>query len=184
MAKRTLTVTSEFGTFTRKTERTYTHLVVVKGYRAEVREGHRKAEIASQKKEAAKYRRVIAAGFDVADTTQWQRECTQKFLAEGKFQKWVEQADQAVARLEAIGPITTDGNTWGLSDEQLAAQPAWGLAGWCGRLDLAMKVADTQRKTYRQVAIIDVATGATVEVWGRLDAQLVGATYQDGTPLV
>lgn len=174
MAKPTLKVTTEFGTFTRQTARTYTHLVIVRGYRAEMREGYRQAEIAAQKKEAARYRRVIAAGHDVKDTTPWQRENTQQFLAEGKFQAWAESAEKRVAQLEAMGAITADGND-GWTLHEAAPKLVWALAGWCGRLDLAHKLADKERRTWREVVILDVATGATVLHVGRLDAQLVGA---------
>lgn len=162
MAKPTLNVTTDFGTFTRQTARTYTHLVICCGFRAELREAFRVAEIASQKKEAARYRRIIAAGADVTDKTPFNRQCTAQFLAEGKFQTWAESSEQRVAQLEAMGPITADGNDgWSLS-EAAPAVLAWGVAGWCGRLDLATKLADKQRKTWRQVVVIDVATGATV----------------------
>lgn len=161
MAKTKLAVTTEYGTFTRTTARTYTHLVILRGYRAEMREGYRQAEIAAQKKEAARYRRVIAAGHDVKDTTAWQRENTQQFLNEGKFLAWAEMAERRVAQLEAMGPITADGNDgWTLADA--APVLSWGVAGWCGRLDLARKLADKERNTWREVMIVDVATGKAV----------------------
>lgn len=172
MAKPTLKVTTEFGTFTRQTARTYTHLVIVRGYRAEMREGYRQAEIASQKKEAARYRRVIAAGHDAKDTTTWQREHTAACLAEGKFLAWAESAERRVAQLEAMGKITADGNDgWTLAEA--APVLAWGLAGWCGRLDLARKLADKEARAWREVVILDVATGATVQHLGKAEALML-----------
>jgi len=47
MAKQKLTVTTDAGTFTRTTARTYTHIVVAKGARHEVAEARRQANLQS-----------------------------------------------------------------------------------------------------------------------------------------
>jgi hypothetical protein len=157
MAKTKLEVKTEHGTFTRTTARTYTHLVIAKGYRAEKIEASRLFEITEARKDATRYRKVIAQGHDpqFPNSAEW--------LAEGKYAQWAEEADQRAARLEAVGPITADLDNWGLHDANLASTPTWGVLGWCGRLDLARKLADTDGASrYRTVHIIDVATGQVV----------------------
>jgi len=156
MAKKTtLTVDSTHGTFTRQTARTYTHLVAVKGERAELLESERVRWIASRRREVARYRAILATGIDKdwrpAGTIggNWDRECTAAFLADGSFTKWISEGETALAALEARGPITADAGT------------EWVAAGWCGRLDLAVKLA-AQQDRYRHVAIIEVATGKVI----------------------
>lgn len=167
MAKPKLTVTTEWGTFTRSTARTYTHLVIVKGYRAERIEAGRLANIADAKKRLAQYRQVVATG-QCQDARpgragDFDRECTAKFLAEGRYAGWIQDAEQEIIRLEAVGPITEDRADWGLDAATLAKVPTWGVLGWCGRIDLARKLATTQQAAaYRNVQIIDITTGKAV----------------------
>jgi len=152
MAKQTkLTVTSPLGTFTRTTVRTYSHLVVVKGERFELLEARRLRNIAYSQKMAADYRATHTRGFDPKDASDFSREHTAERIADGSYLTWAEELDTEIAALVARGPYTEDtGDTW------LAL-------GWCGRLDLARKLAVTeQASTYRHVAIVDVATGAVV----------------------
>jgi hypothetical protein len=168
MAKKTaLVVTSPLGTFTRSTARTYTYLVVVKGYPAERLEASRLAQIAAAQGRLALYLRTVATGQcqDARPGTagDWDRECTARHLADGSFQQWIAENRAEIARLTARGPITQDAEGWSLSDENLASTPAWDVAGWCGRFDLAAKLAATPTlQAYREVAIVDVATGAVV----------------------
>ena len=157
MAKATkLTVTSTLGTFTRTTARTYTHLVVVKGYRAEVREAQRQANLANAKKTVAEYRLVVATGVcqnaRPGTAGDWDRKCTAQFLAEGIYTKLIATLDAKLADPVLNTPITKDD------------AGDYGVIGWCGRLDLADKLVD-QQGHYRHVAIIDVATGAVVQEW-------------------
>lgn len=167
MATPTLTVTTDFGTFTRQTARTYTHIVIVRGYRAEHIEANRLATIAGAKKAVAKYQRTIDTGVD-PDTRQgasgdWDRKMTTQYLAEGRYQGWIADEQQSIARLEAIGPITQDLESWSTDERNLTSTPTWAVFGWCGRLDLARNLAATKQATrYREVHIIDVATGKVV----------------------
>lgn len=168
MAKDKLTVTTEFGTFTRTTARTYTHLVIVQGYKAERIEANRLACIADTTKTLAKYRKTLATGIDPdwrpAGTVggDHDRRCTAQFIAEGRYAEWIADAERALARLLFMAPITQDRNSWTLDDANLTATPTFKVSGWCGRLDLAQKLAGKERDTYRLVAIIDVATGKVV----------------------
>ncbi len=163
-----LTVTTEFGTFTRSTVRTYTHLVIVQGYKAERIEANRLATIASTRRELKKYQQTVATGIDPdwrpAGTIggDWDRKFTAEGLADGRFVGYIQHAEAEVARLEAIGPVTQDRDNWSLSEANLTGTPTFKAAGWCGRLDLARKLAGKERDSYRLVAIIDVATGKVV----------------------
>jgi len=149
MAKQTkLTVTTDAGTFSRRTARTYSHIVVVKGERAELLEARRLRDLASARKDAAEYQETHDTGklFGArpAGTVggDWDRKCSVEFRAEGKFAEWAASARQRAAELEARGPVTADkGDTFG-------------VLGWCGRLDLAGKLAATEQASYyREVRI-------------------------------
>mgnify|MGYP001562330755 CR=1 FL=1 len=63
--------------------------------------------------------------------------------------KWAVEYEQRIAALEAQGTVTAD-------------REETDVLGWCGRLDLAVKLAATATR-YRHVAIVEVATG-TVQV--------------------
>lgn len=122
--------------------RVYTHVVVATGYKAEVREEERQADLAERRARVQHYRLVRATGVNPRDTTDWQRQMTARCLAEGRYAAWEAGEEEAIAALEAQGPVTADGT------EVVAL-------GWCGRLDLAAKVAagPTARK-YRTVVIV------------------------------
>jgi hypothetical protein len=147
-----LKVSSPLGTFTRTTVRTYTHLVVVRGKKHETLEAQRLRGIASWKKEAAKYREVIAAGFDRTDRNNggFDQKFTAEKLADGSYAKWATECETSARELEARGPITEDGDN-----------DAWAFIGWCGRLDLAQKLY-AQQDDWRHVAIVSVADGSVV----------------------
>lgn len=154
-----LNVVTPLGTFTRSTVRTYTHLVVVKGFRAERREASRVTEIANLRKEVAKYRRTVETGVDPTDDRVQSRDFTARSLANGSYAKWILDTDASIAKLEAQGPITEDGDTF------CGGTPSWNVLGWCGRLDLAGKLAASKEADrYRHVAVVEVATGAVVTV--------------------
>lgn len=153
MAKPTLNVTSEFGTFTRQTARAYTHLVIVRGVKAEKVEAYRLDAIASNRKLIARYRKQAATG--VSD-------CPRAYSVDDLL-KWAAQYEAEVARLVAVGPVTTDKASWGADEKNLASVPTdFGVVGWCGRLDLARKLAEKESRTWREVVILEVETGATV----------------------
>ena len=156
MPQKKLTVDTAYGTFSRRTARTYTHLVVVGPIRFEVLEARRLADIRHRSKEAARYRLVVATGQDPTNRPagtiggDWDRECSAKYLADGSYLKWAEEAEAHVRQLTDAGPF--------LKDE---GSPR--VAGWCGRLDLARKLAAQQTRSFRFVAIIEVATGTEVK---------------------
>lgn len=167
MAKPTLTVTTDIGTFTRQTARTYTHVVVAKGYRAELIESYRQAEIKRTTKDLATYRLTVATGqcqdARPGASGNWDREMTAQHLADGSYARYIADAEAELARLTAMQPITEDRPSWGVSDANLAATPAWFALGWCGRLNLAATLAKSNEASrYRNVRVYEVATGKLV----------------------
>lgn len=148
-----LTVTTEVGTFTRSTARTYTHLILVKDVRHEALEAGRLDFISSRKATAKGYRQTLATGTSKDDSCQFHRDFTAKTIADGSLAKWADEYEREAAEREAAGPVTAD---------QVTDWEAW---GWSGRLDLAVKEATTARLgRRRQVRIYDVATGQLVKV--------------------
>jgi hypothetical protein len=146
-----LTVKTDVGTFTRKTARTYTHIVVVKDVRHECLEAERQRELTTYRETVREYRETVATGASKRDPTPWHREQTATFLADGSYAKWIADYDAMIADLDARGVIADDRRT------------PWEVTGWCGRLDLARKLyasSDLQRR--RHVRIYDVATGQQV----------------------
>jgi hypothetical protein len=147
-----LTVTTEVGTFTRTTARTYTHLVVGVDYRAEWLEARRVAELARARKDFARYsdpdaHREIRAHARVFDT-----QCHEQFKADGSYARWAENERATIDKLEAQGTIAAD-------------EARTDVLGWCGRLDLARKLAATNvaQGAYRTIRIYDVTTGERVQ---------------------
>jgi hypothetical protein len=148
MAKKlTLSVVTPVGTFTRTTARTYTHVVVVGGHKAALREARRLEDIASARASARRYREVIAT--NGASAQPFERSIVREALADGSYVKWAEKAEALAATLEA-SPITVDGEP--------------GVIGWCGRPDLAAKLAGKERASgmWVWVRVFDVVTGAEV----------------------
>lgn len=137
-----LTVTTEVGTFTRTTDRTYTHLVVAAGRKHEILEQNRLAEIEHSRKMAKLYAQGLGSD---------RRPIHPRYIEDGSRDRWVNEYEAAADRLEAQGPITEDQGT------------DFGVLGWAGRLDLAVNVANsTMARRYRDVRIYDVATGQRV----------------------
>jgi len=170
MAKNKLTVKTDVGTFTRTTARTYTHVVVAKGYRAEILEASRLAAIAEAKRQVAEYSRIVETndptigarkverdGNSVA--RDWDIKCHTEFIADGSYAKWLANSKAEAARLEALGPITADANSWGdFGRHTSTGEPAtWQVLGWCGRADLAGKLADSKEASkFRDVRVYAV----------------------------
>jgi hypothetical protein len=164
MAKKTtLVVVTPVGTFTRTTARTYSHVVTVSHYRAELREQQRLAALANAKRQLARYLRTIETGqcqdARPGASGDWDRECTAKFLADGSYTEFVASTRATIADLESQGVITED------------AHPTPGVIGWCGRLDLALKLAATERASYRHVQIFEVATGRELGATTTIEAR-------------
>lgn len=134
-----LTVTTDVGTFTRRTARTYTHIVLVKDVRAEVLAADRFQELTSTHRELNAYR---------AGTGTDGRPLDPKWIESGKVAGWITDLEAKLAQLEAQGNITQD-------------QPTdWTVYAWCGRRDLADKQFETEQLArYRHVRLYDVATG-------------------------
>jgi hypothetical protein len=146
MAKTKLTVTTDAGTFTRTTARTYAFIVVLKGERHELLEAERKRGIAHALKNAARYAATQTSGIDPDDSkpgvSQWSKDLHAEWVAKGQYGEWAANSRDEAAELEARGPVTAD------------AGDTFGILGWCGRLDLAVKLAATDvASRYREVRI-------------------------------
>jgi len=150
MAKRTLTVTTEFGTFTRTTHRDYTYVIVAGPRRFESREQERQAEMRGSRESIAYYRRIIDNGGD-PDAPLWRQKYIAEGLASGEYAKALASARARLTTNDARGVITED-----------SGKPcAW---GWSSRLDLARKEAASSRLRWaRWVRIFDIATGQEVK---------------------
>jgi len=159
MAKK-LVVKTDVGTFTRSTDRTYTHLVVVKGYRLERLEAARLAEIQTLSKERAKYEAALEGRIDVRNhpvAKAWDIECHERNLRDGDYPKWIASCTERINALKAAGPVTKDGNDWSDFNPRYkghGTEPVWAVLGWNGRLDLALKLADSkQADAFRDVRV-------------------------------
>ena len=155
MAKTKLTVTSDLGTFTRTTARTYQYLVVRKGLKAAVLEANRRETLRSKTRELAKYRQELATGIGTdwrpAGTAggEWDRKMTALFIGDGSYVKWIAQLEYGAASDKLNTPITED------------EAGDYEVVGWNGRFDLA-KTVFNQQGNYRHAAIIDAETGDVV----------------------
>ena len=150
-----LTVKTDIGTFSRRTVRTYSHIVVVKGYRKELLEAARLNEIRSQEDESDRYEASIATGQEqLRGRERSYGDSHQRWLADGSYAKWAKQSRAKAAELKAAGPVTEDGNGWTSFYPQHRQPAEWFVLGWTGRLDLAGKLAATkQAEAYREVRI-------------------------------
>jgi len=120
---RKLTATHEGQTFTRKTDRTYTHVVVVRN------------SLEKLQARAARYAEVSKAEFlrlqeIVNGTYQYMRYVEEPQLERAKLavQSGREAYNLELARLAVLR-------------EAERFDPSWRVAGWCGRLDLAQKLS-------------------------------------------
>lgn len=145
MAKTTkITVTTEVGTFTRETARTYTHIVVAGGRKAHVVEGYYMRNLATAR-EGLAYTEAQMAG--TRQINRWETREDVKASCE--------RLKAQVAQLEAPGALEA------LKAEAVLA--GFWVLGWCGRLDLASKLASSREAQYYQdVRVYAVADGARV----------------------
>lgn len=138
MAKK-LTATTPVGTFTRKTDRTYTHVVVAEGVLASALARTWDTTIANETRFAADYAEAIArgdAGLQVCkhprtQATAWDIKCAEQSYADGSYTRWLADSREHVAKLLADGRPTKN-------------VPGVVLLGWCGRPDLASKLASRE----------------------------------------
>jgi len=138
-------VTFDGVTFKRTSQnRTYTNLVVVRGMRSEILEAARLAAIAHNQKAAT----FALQGRDCVGRpwgASWRPD------PQASAADYTRKAEELIAQ----GPIVRDTGT------------AWLDAGWCGRMDLAAKLASKEHGTYREVVILDAQTGDVVRHLGQ-----------------
>ena len=141
-----INVATEVGTFTRETARTYTHIVVAGGRRrkAHVVERHYLYEL-KQARENLAYVEAQLAG--TRELNRWET----REDVEGHCERLKAQ----VAQLEAPGALE--------ALKAGAALAGFWVLGWCGRLDLALKLASSsEAQHYQDVRVYAVADGARV----------------------
>lgn len=181
MAKNKYKVTSEFGTFTRSTDRTYTHLVISKGTDPERIKRQAAESLAYSEKQLAKYTAAVelaeknpgmrveiedGASYNSAEWLRANRKPrgTMRLIVDNGKQyqqgftlaQWIEYRDDV--REEIAGHAAA-------LEAKLARNAAeqYGIEGWCGRKDLADKLAATVLKREAlNVHILEVATGKAV----------------------
>lgn len=169
--KNKYSVTTEFGTFTRSTNRTYSHMVAICGRSEDVIRARFAEELKYNRKLAARY----AVGVQVAQATgfagtlaqdddRWVSVACKGFENQGRvcghtaadIAEWLASAQQSIetsdARLEKA-----------LADNAAAiANKVGGDVGWASRLDLAISNANKYRKMGYTAYVIEVATGKEV----------------------
>ena len=142
-----------YGTHTRDTKRTYTHLVLSTGHTPAVAEQHTQASLAYQRKQLVEYEAVVARGIVPAGFSM---------LTVDQYRGWAADIRNSLPTLEQ-GPERAR-----VAAEQRAAGNAFGCHGWAGRLDLAVKLAEgAVRDGYNRVTILDAVTGQPVPGWER-----------------
>ncbi len=170
-AVRAYKVKTEVGTFTRKSARTYTHIVISRGLSEEEITKRGKADFQYMLKLKADYDaaaelsrssglRVYHGGpsaNDIRTGLYDRRTDTGKFIAvpDGderigaySFEQWQQYADEVAIRI-ATAPERLA--------QEIKTAKSYGQHGWCGRYDLAQTLAaQTAAKGYQDVRIVEV----------------------------
>jgi hypothetical protein len=159
---RTLTVSHPiYGTHTRKTDRTYTHVVVSCGDSPAHAKKLADANLAGYRKQSAEYRHVQAGG--QPSTAQGRQWLAQDIARDGRDVVLAQYAEYAAEAEAKAAKCEAEVTAAPARAEQRARDNAFGLVGWAGRLDLALKTAEQARRDGGQrVTILDVASGAVV----------------------
>lgn len=136
-----ITATTPYGVFTRKTHRTYTHVVLVTGYKVDLYKSQHESNVKYRTAEAAKYKAVIDSGIVPPSRSNFTVE---------DYQRWYDgiQAELAAAPAKLAEKIAA-------TEHQIANEKFW-VDGWCGRPDLAEKAAAKARSSYTIVKIYPV----------------------------
>jgi hypothetical protein len=135
-AKPKLRVTTPVGTFTRSTDRTYSHIVVSRGYSPSYVRDRLARELAYNRKLEREYAAVVAGG-PLSAIYESQRD---------RFPAYLDEVRGEIAGHEAKLA------QW-LAD---SAAATYSIVGWCGRLDLARKLAAKQAGMDQDVRIFQL----------------------------
>lgn len=169
--KNKYSVTSKFGTFTRSTNRTYSHMVATCGRGEDVIRARFAAELKNDLRMVVRYNegaKVAAAtgfaGTYAQDDDRWVSVTNKGFEGNGRIcghavadiTEWAahsqQQVETAAARLDKA-----------LADNAATVANRKGSdAGWASRLDLAVSNANKYRKMGYAAYVIEVATGNVV----------------------
>lgn len=140
MAKIKLTVTTEVGTFTRTTARTYEYIVVSKGLKESYLRARGEESLAYNRKLETRYQAVVdgkTTQYDGRPIAAWQMPEFPGYLAGVQ--------DEIRTHAERLAKDIADNQAH-----------AFFVQGWAGRLDLARKVAD-KLSIYMDVRIYSLA---------------------------
>jgi hypothetical protein len=181
MAKNKYVVTTAYGTFKRNTDRTYSHFVIWQGVDPRYIAERALESLASAHKYFQRYAEACTLaeqnpGFRVEiedgcsyNSAQWLKDNrkpagTLRLIKDTgeQYQKGFLASDYALWRDEADADIK--GHDAALKEELEAnAAAPYAVAGWCGRLDLALSLATQQLKYGRQhIRVISIATGCEI----------------------
>lgn len=120
---------------TRKSHRTYTHVVAVNGHHPTLLKGWRERDLKNQEQHIAHYENLLSG--------------KEKLSAyESKFEvgEWLREAQERLVELKAIIAA-------GFPEPTIETQ---GVLTWCGRYDLALKQAASAQKEWVGVEILPV----------------------------
>lgn len=137
-----ITATTPYGQFSRKTERTYTHVILVCGFSESFLRQRNAENIKWRERNVREYSQVIASG---VVPSRFASSCTLD-----DYKKYLAEAEADLADLPAQ------------LERQLAESRAkieakdFKALSWAGRPDLAEKAAATARKTYGAVEVYPV----------------------------
>lgn len=170
-AVRTYNVETDVGTFTRRSDRTYTHIVISRGLTEQKITNRSEADVRYLLKLKAGYETAVElsrssclrvyhggpSANDIRAGLYDPRTDTGKFVTvpDGderigaySLEQWQQYADDAAARI-ATAPERLA--------QEIRAAKGYGLHGWCGRYDLAQKLAaQAAAKGYQDVRIVEV----------------------------
>lgn len=151
MAKRKLTVVTEFGTFSRQTDRQYQFVIISRGLHAHVVERRHRDAIAYALDSIQFYEKELAKPGDAHfsySTTHDGVKLTGRQTAELALAQYRESVQNDARDLA--------------SKLASAAAEGFGASSWSSRFDLARKAAADAAEYNMDVRIIDVATGKEV----------------------
>lgn len=141
MAKNKYKVETPYGTFTRATDRTYTHIVLVCGRPAGWLELRHQWHIENQTKQYNKYSKVVETG----ELPAGYQGCTLE-----KYAKWADGCKAELENCPVQHAAELEANQKAITDKLFHCET------WCGRHDLALKAAAKLRKDYALVEIVAI----------------------------
>lgn len=151
MAKGKLSVTTEVGIFSRRTDRPYKFVIVARGLRANVVERRHKQTVANAKDAITYYEKKLA--------TEPEKEFYSRIKHEGVLLTGRQTAEFYLTQSREI--VANDARDLAAKFAAAAAE-GFSAPSWSSRLDLAKKAALDLAEYNEDVRVYDVETGARV----------------------